>query len=366
MRLLRRGWFPTSRSAARAARIACLGVTVVCCSSCALVLEVVEFFIFGEVGVGVGARGLLRGVRPRGLRIPEASRGVLRGRLEAAARFRAPGPLRVSRSNELLLGEERIGSLRAGGDVFLRDVAGVEVAVGRVWNGRVWGLDAGGNLSPLASITGTASAEVLQVLARPVRSARLVASLRKPVSFDVLRVRDGWYEIRISSGQSGWVPAELIALSLVASEDEGARQLGTSACAAYRLSVVADEGDSGMGADGRREPGETRSRSMGDANWQPPDIWQRVLRGREVVVRYAPGSGNVGLAMADRFRRLSAHVVREESDSTATLLCGGEVYYPASQLESAQAAQAVTVDVVRLRVSSVEAGARIVVWLPLK
>lgn len=224
------------------ARIAMQGiclVSVIMLSGCALA----ELGAFAEAGAleggaalgaeaaalaevadaGFVARGLAGGGVELAAEGPLGS-GALRGSLESLASRSGlalateDGAVTISGSR-LLLAED--------GAVSLRSASGRLTAVGRLDRSILYEIRPGGSMRPVGRLSAMSRVGTTPALSSPESGAAVRYSLQPGTKVDVMRVTGSWYEIRLGSGPTAWVPAAsmLTSIALVA---VGQGRLGNS------------------------------------------------------------------------------------------------------------------------------------------
>lgn len=164
----------------------------------------------------VGAEAELGGVAVEG----EVEAGLLRTRPGAMSSFlervteggETRPTLAIDRAGRITIGNRLVASLEGEGEI-VSNIQGRKYLVGRIVDGRIWEVTREGRLaSAVGEIGGYIPSDGLFLRAEPnVFSAR-IGILRSDLLAEVLRVENGWYEIRLRSGATGWVRAPFVAI----------------------------------------------------------------------------------------------------------------------------------------------------------
>lgn len=336
-----------------------LVVLIMPIASCRLLLGIAEgVAVRGAGRAALGARTATLG-RMSATEATAAHRVIPR-HLTAAARA-GQQAIRVAPGGALFSSAgRRLGSVRPSGDVFLLDAASHEVLAGRVYGGRIWAPDGGGNMIAVGRIRGIVTPSAVT----PRSSAggpSLGTVVRRGAEFDVLRVRDNWVELRLSPTRTGWLQADAISVAIrAATESESALreiEVAVNACITLPDSVPADTSSN---ADWRREY-EAGIQDTPRAPERTPMLAAE-LRGQRVELRFVEHRARQAGIVAGRLSMQGLPVAPMAVDSAATAVCGGDVYYPTADLRAARMLQSIASGDARLRVSSTRLQ-RFVIWL---
>ena len=305
-------------------------------------------------GVGAGAlaegAGTLRMLAAE--EIPLSRAGPLRGVLEAGSVETAEGraAATITAKGDIVARGRTWGRVASNGDVLMRSSAAAsEVLVGQVSDGMVWAPDGGGNVVPIARIRGSLEIPTYD-LKSGVRGTGTGIRLEGQTPVDVLRIRDGWYEVRpAETSSTGWIEAASLAVVLVPAD-------GLASVAGAILTCVRYDSVTGRSRGALRDSSVSRTNVLSPLNAS--------LSGRHVILRYPPTSTSAADSMALILKRVGAQVVRQEIDVPATQSCGGDIYYHRDDFRAARELQGLLSDVDRLRLSSFEIDeARFLIWL---
>jgi hypothetical protein len=210
-------------------------------SGCALA----ELAEFAELGAVEGGAAAALGVEAASLaEIADAGlvvRGLSAGGVELAAEGSlGSGPLRgslsslASRSGLTLATEEGAvtisGShllLTEDGAVSLRSASGRLATVGRLDRSVLYEIGPGRSLRPVGRLSATSRFDNTTALSSPNTRAVVRYTLRAGTKVDVMRVSGSWYEVRLGSGPTAWVPAASM-LTSIALAAGGSPQLRSS------------------------------------------------------------------------------------------------------------------------------------------
>jgi hypothetical protein len=358
-------------------RLLVLLVLAAGCNSCALLLR--GFARAGVRGggasIGLPVRGSLArggaladvgaGVRPFGAPRASATRSLIATHLERAAGAR--GPVAITADGAIVRGTSRVGSWRADGSIYLRESTGGEMLAGRVHGGYVWGPDVGGNVIPVARIRGATTANGIRL--RPGRAVGAeLEVLRRDVRFDVIRMEEGWFEVRVQTGAVGWVPVGAVALLLVGAvpddHREDIREVAARAC--IRWEGTTDhptiEHAAALERERRTRAVYARARSAGAVKERLPGA-EELLRGRRVELRFSEGRAAVAGDVGRLLESYGMVVQPRITDPAAGEVCGGELYYGYRELEAGRAVQGIVVDRAQVRITSHTAEGPMVLWL---
>jgi hypothetical protein len=114
---------------------------------------------------------------------------------------------RISHEGQPLANLNREGELVANEPGFGR-------VVGRIRDGQIWEVsETGASATPIGRITGVVPGSGVRMHSGSTVMSPVVEVLRPQVSFEVLRIHEGWFEVRLASGQTGWVWAPFVTVS---------------------------------------------------------------------------------------------------------------------------------------------------------
>lgn len=208
-------------------RLAALLACILLLQHCALALEgaaeglaVEEAAAAGAAEAGaVEAGGALSRVMVGGEVLEAAAEeGVLSRSLYELTRA-GPITLDITEAGTISYEGSELGALTADGEIVARTPAGARL-VGRLSEGRLWNVNSTGGLAnPVGRLRGFVPSRGIRLLDTPGGATR-VAILHDNLSAEVLRIHDGWYEVRLPSGETGWLPAALVLLSIGKSADQ--------------------------------------------------------------------------------------------------------------------------------------------------
>lgn len=338
-----------------------IAATIVVCSSCSIALRGIA--VRTSVGAGaariVGSRAALApaGFTPRmSLSRTATARAATAWTLERAAVVATA--VTATAEGALLQGSTRLGSWRTNGELYLRDSHGAEVLAGRIHNGLIWAPDGGGNLVPVARLRGLANRAGINVKNRP--NGTTIVELKRDASFDVLRLRDGFFEVRLKSGRSGWLPAEVVALMVVSALPDSTHasllEVGIKACARFdsveRIDLFAAR-------DGAPEAMPPESADAKKSN----SDWVQLLASKQVHIRFSPEKKDVARRLAATLVHWDMMVKAESVDSTITKLCGGEIFYNYRDLDAARVLQTISAPLLTLRATSHDITQPMMIWV---
>jgi hypothetical protein len=208
-------------------RFACLLLcTILLLQHCAFALEgaaegiaMEEVAAAGAAEAGAAEAGALSRIMIGGEALEAAAEeGVLSRSLYELTRA-GPITLDISEAGTITYEGSELGALTADGEIVARTPGGARL-VGRLSDGRLWDVDSTGGLaSPVGRLRGFVPSRGIRLLDAPGGGTR-VAILRNNLAAEVLQIHEGWYEVRLPSGETGWLPAALVLLSVGKSSDE--------------------------------------------------------------------------------------------------------------------------------------------------
>lgn len=315
---------------------------LLCATGCELFFDAAEMGDLaaeeGGFAGGVVARSLARAATAEALAAETTLRGVLE---DAVTGSRA---VRITASGELLMDGTRVGTLERTGAVYLENAAGKTTLAGQVLEGRLWAKDLGSNAVPIARVRGLTSQNGVVATRSP--GGAEVFRLERSVAVEVTRARAGFFEIRVRGTQTGWVPASTLLLSLVADTSLNHSNAGAEVCSNIKFptdtiqTARPDDGSTVLAAD-----------------------LAAGLRGREITVRFAAHQADLGRKVAGTLVNYGASVRMIETDSVATTVCGGDVYYNTKDIAAALSARSALASLVDLRTTSLAKPAATVIWI---
>jgi hypothetical protein len=171
--------------------------------------------------------------------------------------------------------------------------------------------------------------------------------LEKDLEVEILRVQDGYYEVRLNSGQRGWISEAFIIAALVAEPGVNHQEVGATVCAEFSSA---------------RDRVVSFRKSDDVASVVPPGF-AGALRGRTVQMRFSLERQVVAESIAARLEKFGATIVATQTDSTATAICGNDVYYDTKDLSTALSARSAVADLVDLNTTSLKQSQRMVMWI---
>jgi hypothetical protein len=120
--------------------------------------------------------------------------------------------LEIDRIGRISLKGRQIAIIRGEGEI-VSEIQGRATLVGRIFDGRIWEVTTEGGLaSAIGEIGGYIPGDGLFLRAGPSPFSARVGLLHSDVIADVLQLKDGWYEIRLRSGTTGWIRAPFLAI----------------------------------------------------------------------------------------------------------------------------------------------------------
>jgi hypothetical protein len=333
-------------------RLLLMAVVVGCAlslQSCELFFELGELDVAAGAGADVAAAGEFASgaaeFRALATELPldasVESGASLRTVLERGAEETAAGrTITITSEGEILARGRTWGRLTDSREIVLRRPGStVETPVGKLSNGLIWAPDEGGNLLPIARIQG-----VLKPLSYGLRSgvngSATGTILSRDMTIDILRLRDGWYEVRVAGKQAtGWIRAASLSVVMLATSRTAKVADAILTCA---------EQDSATGS-GQRMPRPQAT----DAQYS-----------LHLVLRYPRLATSKANEIARSLQQSGFQVVRQIVDVPSTETCGGEIYYHRDDFQAARSLQGMLAPIERLRISSFSIDeSRMLIWL---
>lgn len=162
-----------------------------------------------------GAAGfMLRASAVEGLEIAATEEAIASSSLRVGIGELAGRPgLRLVRasSGALSVAEGRLGFDRVG-RLTITDASRVTRTVGEISEGKIWEVDAAGRqVRPTGIIRARPLNADVRLRAEPSTDAKVLATLKPGSLLDVVRLRDGWFEVIVRE-QRGWVSAPALQL----------------------------------------------------------------------------------------------------------------------------------------------------------
>jgi hypothetical protein len=244
---------------------------------------------------------------------------------------------------------------------------GGEMLAGRVHGGYVWAPDVGGNVIPVARIRGATTVNGIRL-----RRGRAVGPelevLRRDVRFDVIRMEEGWFEVRVHNGAVGWVPVSAVALLLAGAvpEDrrEDIREVAARACIRWEgtMDYPTIEHAAALERERRARAVYARSLSAGAVKERLPGA-EELLGRRRIELRFSEDRAAVAGDVGRLLESYGMLVQPRITDSAAGEVCGGELYYGYRDLEAGRAVQGIVVDLAQVRITSHTAERPMILWL---
>jgi len=295
-----------------------------------------------EVAAGEFAGGAAQ-LRALALDLPENAllRGGLRAGLEMGMEETAAGrAVTISTENEIIARGRTWGRISANREIMLRRPgSAIETPVGKLSNGLIWAPDEGGNMLPVARIRGSLR-PLSYSLRNTANGSPTGVKLFRDTPIDILRTRDGWYEVRVAGNRAtGWISTASLSVTMVAAE-------GIDKVAGAILTCAEHDSVAGIG--------------------------HRVPRGSEtniehslrLILRYPENARSKANTVASSLRNAGFEVVRQEVDVPSTETCGGEIYYHRDDFQTARSIQGLLAPIDRLRISSFSIDeSRMLIWL---
>jgi hypothetical protein len=161
---------------------------------------------------GAGAIGT-EGLASLELAVDDVAGSRIASSLERAAGRRLR--VRVGPTGNVLLEDSPL-SFSADGNIVRTLPPGAPQIIGRVARSKLWEVDrAGVPRYAVADIWSTARAENIAVRAAGSSTADVLSTLRRSEAVDIVRARNGWFEVIVRAGRRGWVPAGALLLGIV-------------------------------------------------------------------------------------------------------------------------------------------------------
>ena len=183
-----------------------------------------------------GAEGLAAG----GLRIRA-------GLLRPALQLRASGaPLTIEMSGAIRQAGRYLATLESDGFLVVERGAGERLLVGKIEDGSIWQAARGGGYEPVGRLRGFVPGRGIRLRSAPSPFSPAVEILRPNVTAEVVNYRGGWFEVRLLSGERGYVWSPFVALAMVLGAGEQATQ----------TPIQGDAGDCPALTTGRFMPGK--------------------------------------------------------------------------------------------------------------
>jgi hypothetical protein len=114
-----------------------------------------------------------------------------------------------------------------------------EFVVGRVKEGELYEVSSAG-ARPVARLRGFVPSRGIRLMTGPGASETTVEVLHSQVAAEILEVRDGWYEIRLPNGATGWIWAPAIAALLI---ERGSSQSKSCQCVSGPGAILLKTGE---------------------------------------------------------------------------------------------------------------------------
>lgn len=172
-----------------------------------------------RAAAGLGARaslggrlGAMAGARAGTGALARVPAGALRASLRQLTRGgRLSARLTIDRAGRIVHEGTELAVLERNGLITVRQAMGERFAVGRLSSGRIWEVTSKSDVA-IGRVRGVSLGRQARVLAEPDGASPVVARLRSSSTVDILQVRDGWYEVRLASGATGWALAPMFGL----------------------------------------------------------------------------------------------------------------------------------------------------------
>jgi len=230
----------------------------------------------GAAGRAAGAGGVAElGVRPLSGAVL-ASRTPLRAALSELTAGGAVRPtLTINRVGQVVYRGQHLATISSSGEIHSAMSLGGTRVIGRVANGQLWEITGSREIS-IGFLKGRLLGANVSLRAAPNVGAQAVATTSRNTAVEVLQISSGWYEVRLVSGEQGWVWMPLLALVGAMSDEQ---KEGT------KFAV-----DSDMRRESRATSGETpilvleMKRKLRSVKLSPDIVAWRAGRGRTCLL----------------------------------------------------------------------------------
>jgi hypothetical protein len=195
--------------------------------------ELAGGFIEAEADAGIGARIAAEAAESGRVLAPRGALGRALGQLADADSVVGIDRLgRITQQGRYLATIEADGSLTAEG-------GSGRVLVGRVAEGELYEVSSNGARA-VARLRGFVPSRGIRLMSTPGTGATSLQILHDEVAAEILRIQDGWYEIRLPDNTTGWVWGPAVAALLIQRDNGNA---GTCRCSDAPGAVVLKTGE---------------------------------------------------------------------------------------------------------------------------